>query len=218
MVACVGLWERRKIAAMRQIQAVALELFEAEGYTAVTVERVAAAAGVSSSSVYRYFGTKEMLVLHSELYPRLLDVIRGLGGGAAISAASLARMLRLAIPAMLDLVLTADSEEAIRLRLKFAAAEPDVKAGMTRQTEEMAAAIADVLAERTGGTVPVLDLEVVAASATWSFHTALEHWARVDRATPLRDVLERALALIVTGVEAQFGDPGQPKTTSQTAM
>ena len=217
-MAGVGLWERRKVAAMREIQDVALELFESDGYTAVTVERVASVAGVSSSSVYRYFGSKEMLILHSELYPRLLDVIRGLGGGATISGASLARMLRSAIPVMLDLVSAADSEPAIRLRLKFAAAEPDVKAGMTRQTEEMATAIADVLAERTGGDIAAMDLAVAAASATWGFHAALEHWAGTADGTPLRDVLEQALALIATGIEAQFGDPGQPKTTSQTAM
>ncbi|MEV4239107.1 helix-turn-helix domain-containing protein [Nocardia sp. NPDC049737] len=46
-------WERRKIEVMSRIQRVALDLFYGHGYRNVTVERVAVAAGVSPSSVYR---------------------------------------------------------------------------------------------------------------------------------------------------------------------
>ncbi|MQY21161.1 TetR/AcrR family transcriptional regulator [Nocardia macrotermitis] len=75
------LWERRKYEAMARIQQVALDLFDENGYREVTVERVAAAADVSPSSIYRYFGTKEMLVLYDEADPKLLDAVRTAGGG-----------------------------------------------------------------------------------------------------------------------------------------
>ncbi len=71
--------ERKKATAMRHIQASAVALFVERGFDAVTIEQVAAAAQVSPSTVYRYFGTKEGLVLHDEhdaeiraLAPRLL--------------------------------------------------------------------------------------------------------------------------------------------------
>ena len=65
----VGLRERKRYAAMRLVQEVALDLFDAHGYADVTVERIAAASDVSPSSVYRYFGTKEQIVLWDENDP-----------------------------------------------------------------------------------------------------------------------------------------------------
>src|SRR2546421_7188052 len=61
-----GLRERWRINAMRTIQEQALDLFDARGFGDVTIEEIAAAAEVSPSSVYRYFGTKEGLVVADE--------------------------------------------------------------------------------------------------------------------------------------------------------
>ena len=70
-----GLRERKKQAAMRHIQQTALRLFLERGFDQVTIEQVAEAADVSPSSVYRYFGTKEGLVLHDEYDETLLQVV-----------------------------------------------------------------------------------------------------------------------------------------------
>jgi AcrR family transcriptional regulator len=51
---------------MRTIQERALDLFDERGFDAVTIEEIAAAADVSPSSVYRYFGTKEGLLVADE--------------------------------------------------------------------------------------------------------------------------------------------------------
>ena len=61
-----GLRERKRINAMRTIQERALDLFDERGFDAVTIEEIAAAAEVSPSSVYRYFGTKEGLLVADE--------------------------------------------------------------------------------------------------------------------------------------------------------
>jgi AcrR family transcriptional regulator len=53
--------QRNRLAAMHHIIETAMDLFDAHGYSAVTVEQVAAAAGVSPRTFYRYFGTKEGL-------------------------------------------------------------------------------------------------------------------------------------------------------------
>src|SRR5690606_5012798 len=57
---------------MRHIQQTALELFTEYGFDQVTIEQIAATAEVSPSSVYRYFGTKEGLVLYDEFDDRVL--------------------------------------------------------------------------------------------------------------------------------------------------
>jgi AcrR family transcriptional regulator len=61
-----GLRERWRRNAMRTIQERALDLFDARGFDVVTIEEIAAAADVSPSSVYRYFGTKEGLLVADE--------------------------------------------------------------------------------------------------------------------------------------------------------
>ena len=61
-----GLRERKRLSAMRTIQERALDLFDERGFDAVTIEEIAAAAEVSPSSVYRYFGTKEGLLVADE--------------------------------------------------------------------------------------------------------------------------------------------------------
>lgn len=71
----LGLRARKRGAAMRTIQRVALDLFDSRGFDAVTIEEIAAAAEVSPSSVYRYFGTKEGIVIHDEYDDSLLDAV-----------------------------------------------------------------------------------------------------------------------------------------------
>ena len=51
---------------MRDLQELALGMFESQGFDSVTVEDVAASGGVSASTIYRYFGTKERLITWDE--------------------------------------------------------------------------------------------------------------------------------------------------------
>jgi AcrR family transcriptional regulator len=58
-----GLRERKKARTRAEIQRHALRLFQKQGYAATTVDQVAEAAEVAQSTVFRYFPTKEDLVL-----------------------------------------------------------------------------------------------------------------------------------------------------------
>ncbi len=51
--------ERRRQETRLEISRAALELFELQGFAATTVEEIARAAGVSSSTFFRCFATKE---------------------------------------------------------------------------------------------------------------------------------------------------------------
>ncbi|GAB1512428.1 TetR/AcrR family transcriptional regulator [Actinophytocola sp. KF-1] len=64
-----GLRERKKAKTKSAIQRHAVRLFSEQGYAATTVEQVAEAAEVSPSTVFRYFPTKEDLVVFDPYDP-----------------------------------------------------------------------------------------------------------------------------------------------------
>ena len=69
-------WRAEKKAATKHaIQDHALRLFVEKGYDATTVEEVAAAAGVSHMTFFRYFPRKEEVVEYDEYDPLLEDLI-----------------------------------------------------------------------------------------------------------------------------------------------
>jgi AcrR family transcriptional regulator len=64
-----GLRERKKARTKLAIQRHAVRLFSEQGFAGTTVEQVAEAAEVSPSTVFRYFPTKEDLVVFDEYDP-----------------------------------------------------------------------------------------------------------------------------------------------------
>jgi AcrR family transcriptional regulator len=62
-----GLRERKKAKTRAAIREHALRLFREQGYAGTTVEQIAEAAEVSPATFYRYFPTKEDVVLQDDL-------------------------------------------------------------------------------------------------------------------------------------------------------
>ncbi|MER6808759.1 TetR family transcriptional regulator [Spirillospora sp. NPDC000708] len=57
------LWARTRQAVHAEVARIAMELFLERGFEATTIDDIAAAAGISRRSFFRYFGTKEDIVL-----------------------------------------------------------------------------------------------------------------------------------------------------------
>jgi AcrR family transcriptional regulator len=71
-----GLRERKKARTRAAIRDQAMRLFEEQGYSATTVDQIAEAAEVSQSTFFRYFPTKEDVVLTDDYDPLIADAIR----------------------------------------------------------------------------------------------------------------------------------------------
>lgn len=193
----LGLRERKKLKAMRRIQEVALDLFDEHGYGAVTIERIAAAAEVSPSSIYRYFGTKEQIILYDESDPAMLRAF-----DEELAHHGPAEAIRRSLALIGEQLLSGD-EAFIRRRMHYMMSEPAVRAGIARQMEEADAVIREILARRTDRAVGDLDVRVVTASVVAGFVAAVEYWHDTDYREPLDAVLDRALDFVSGGLKLE---------------
>lgn len=71
------LWERQRAAAQAEIVREALALFLEQGFEATTIDQIVKAVGISRRSFFRYFGTKEDVVL-GDLVARGAGIVEAL--------------------------------------------------------------------------------------------------------------------------------------------
>lgn len=91
-----GLRERKKQETRRRITDAAIELFAARGFEQVPVADIAAAADVSTATVFNYFPAKEDLIYDgmASFHESLLAAIRERAAGVGVVAAFRAQVLQ----------------------------------------------------------------------------------------------------------------------------
>lgn len=175
---------RRRFAAMRRVQEAALDLFEARGFAAVTIEEIAAAAEVGPATVYRNFGSKERIVLWDDYDPALFEQIARRLPGPPMQA------VIDGVIAALGPIYARDRERILRrARLVFSISE--VRSTAAADTLAMRAGLAQLLVEHRAARAG-LEAEVLAAAIVGTLEAAIAHWVRGDGRTTLAVILRRA--------------------------
>jgi AcrR family transcriptional regulator len=187
--------ERRRRLVRDEIGRVAIELFAARGFDAVTVDDIAEAAGTSQRTFFRYFATKDdiVLALARRLDERLVDALDARPANEGAVAA-----LREAYCA------TSHVEPAERERVlqgaKVLAEAPALRARAHGEYVGENAEIVARLAARMG--VPVDDRRVRVLVATFAAVASVEFttWAEAGGAGDPSEAIRAALALLEDGL------------------
>jgi AcrR family transcriptional regulator len=140
----VGLRERKKARTKTAIQEHALRLFRGQGYDATTVEQIAEAAEISPSTFFRYFPTKEDVVVWDDYDPMLIEAIRAQPAGLSPIQA-----IRGGLRDAFSRISPADMAR-IRERTALTLAVPELRASSMANLSHNLRMIGELVAERVG--------------------------------------------------------------------
>ena len=140
----LGLRERKKARTRATIQACALRLFREQGYDATTIEQIIDAADVSETTFFRYFPTKEDVVLDDGYDPMLIEAFQAQPPDVPPVTA-----LRAAFAATFA-GMTARQQAEQNERITLVLTVPRLRAAMLDQISQAMQLLARAMAERTG--------------------------------------------------------------------
>jgi AcrR family transcriptional regulator len=183
-----GLRERKKIRTRQTIRREAFRLIEENGYAATTVEQIAEAADVSPSTFFRYFPTKESIVLADDLDPVILNAVEE--QPPDLSPIQAVRRAYQAATANMS-----DDErefETTRQRLMFSI--PELKAAMYDEYYRTITTFAEVVGRRIGREPSDFELRAFAGALTGAMMAVYEPGPRAA------DTVFRALDFVDAGM------------------
>jgi AcrR family transcriptional regulator len=189
-----ALRERTRLAVRRDIGEVAMRLFLENGFDEVTVDQIAAEAGISPRSFFRYFATKEDAVL-GQL------VQAGLYLKTALEDRPATESPWEALRAAFDTLLAdfSDSPQTLRRTSRMLLGTPSLRARHLEKQLHWQELLVPDIARRLGapadGTEDVRAHALV-ASALACLDAASTAWARTDDDTSIETLLDAAIGTV----------------------
>ncbi|HSK25716.1 MAG TPA: TetR family transcriptional regulator [Jiangellales bacterium] len=189
-----SLRDRKKLRTRRLLQSEALRLFAERGYEATTVEDIAAAAEVSPRTFFRYFASKEAVVLEDEYDPLLFEELARID-----PAEPPIRAMRRIIDALLPDIY-AEDRDRILARTTLVYSTPHLRSAVNTQLAEFEAVVAETLAGVHGRAPDDLEARVVAAVAVAAMRCAIEQWVAGGGEPDLGVLLDQAFDVVERGL------------------
>lgn len=181
-----GLRERKRAKTLARIQSEALRLFALKGYAATTVIEIAEAAEVSESTFFRYFPSKEHVVLLDDLDPVFIESLR-----AQPTELSPVEAIRRALRELFE-QLSSDERAQSRERFALIFSVPELRAGMLDQLFAGTALMTRLIAERAGNAADQRDARILAGAVIGAAIAAMASVVD-DPDADLRDLMDSAL-------------------------
>ncbi|MFF3322983.1 TetR/AcrR family transcriptional regulator [Streptomyces sp. NPDC002889] len=208
-----GLRELKKERTRQAISATAIEMFLERSFDQVSVAEIAAAAEVSKPTLFRYFPSKEDLVLHrfADHQGEFARVVRDrLVGEAPLTA--LHRHARAALDRY-DPVTGLDDDPDVLAFHGLVYSAPSLVARLTQYTAHDQDALADALHEAAPDTRPGVAPRIAAAQIVTVHQLLAEtNWQKLSAGRSAAEVhpeavadLDQAFALLGGGLAAHYG-------------
>lgn len=190
----MGLRERKKLKTRVAIRQATYRLIQEQGYEATTIEQIAEAAEVSPSTVFRYFATKEDIVLTDEYDPIMEAALRS----RPLDEPPL-ESLRLMMREALTSFATAEDEE-LRQRTRLMVEIPAIRSRMTETMSDTAKVLSQVLADRTGRSADDLRIRVFIAAVLGALREVTLYWGEHGQEGDLITMVDEALIALEGGL------------------
>jgi len=166
-----------------------MQLFDAQGYAATTVEQIAAAAEISTATFYRYYSDKEDIVFGDDDRALVEEVIAARPPEEPIAASLGALFQRLAAELEAD-------KDAVIVRMRLMHGVPGLQDRRAATRQKTADLLARLLAPRARTDPDNRDLRLAIAVALAAEAETLFYWASTGGRGQLGELLADAFARI----------------------
>jgi AcrR family transcriptional regulator len=184
---------RKRIRTKQMVQKEALRLFALKGYEQTTVDDIAHAAAMSPRTFFRYFPSKEDVVLWDEYDERPIQEFWQTAAGEDPFAQLILRVRA----TMADLY--HKDPELLLSRIKLSFTVPEVRARFLDQQLTLVGPYLEKLADAIGAPRDDLKLPVSLAALYAAIMVAVERWQRNDGREDLLGLVDDAIAALAAG-------------------
>lgn len=179
----------------RAIELVALELFARHGYPATTVEEIAAAAGVSRRTFFRYFDAKADVLWGA--FDSEVATIAALLAASPADLSVMAAIRRAVVSANRH---HAEDVDELRLRMTLITSQPELFAAAAVHYDAWERAVSDFAASRLGSLPGALLPMAIGRATLATCRAAYDTWI-ANQEGDLTRYLDEALEALARGFD-----------------
>ena len=177
----------------RELEIISLRLFTDDGFDETTVERIAAAAGVSKRTFFRYFETKADVLWHA--FDGEVHALREAFGAVPADVPLMEAIRQVVVGANRY---RAEDVPELRTRMNLIGSVPALQASAANHYDDWERAVSEFAASRLGQPADALYPMAIGRATLAVCRSAYDRW--VDRAdTDLTAYLDEAIRALAVG-------------------